>query len=82
MIDGLTGWAEAVPIENQRAVIVAHAEYTEWIARYGVPDQIHADRLTQFESAYFEELCISFGIDKTCTMPYRPQANGKCERFN
>ena len=33
MIDGLTGWAEAVPIEDQRAVTVAHAVYTEWIAR-------------------------------------------------
>ena len=37
---------------------------------------------TRFESALFEELCIAFGIDKTRTMPYPPQANGKCKRFN
>jgi len=82
MIDGLTGWAEAVPIVDQRALTVARAVYSEWIARYGVPEQIHWDRGVQFESAVFAELCKSFGIDKTRTTPYRPQANGKCERFN
>ena len=82
MIDGLTGWAEAVPIDDQRAVTVAHDVYAEWIEHYGVPEQIHSDRGTQFESALFEELCIAFGIDKTHTTPYRLQANGKCERFN
>ena len=82
MIDGLTGWAEAVPIADQSAATVARAVYSEWIARYGVPEQIHSDRGTQFESAVFAELCTIFGIDKTRTTPYRPQANGKCERFN
>ena len=82
MIDGLTGWAEAVPIADQTAVTVARAVYSEWIARYGVPEQLHSDRGVQFESAVFAELCDTFGIDKTRTTPYRPQANGKCERFN
>ena len=82
MIDSLTGWAEAVLIEDQRAVTVAHVVYAEWIARYGVPEQIHSDRSTQFESGLFEELCIAFYIDTTRTSPYRPQANGKCDRVN
>ena len=82
MIDGLTGWAEAVPIFDQSAATVARAVYSEWIARYGVPEQLHSDRGVQFESAVFVELCALFGIDKTRTTPYRPQANGKCERFN
>ena len=82
MIDSLTGWAEAVPIEYQRAVTVAHAVYAEWIARYGVFEHINFDRGTQFESALFEKLCLAFGIDTSRTTPYRPQANGKCERFN
>ena len=50
MIDGLTGWAEAVPIEDQRAETVARAVYSDWIARYGAPEQIHSDRGAQFES--------------------------------
>ena len=33
MIDGLTGRAEAVPIDDQSASTVAHAVYTEWISR-------------------------------------------------
>ena len=56
--------------------------YAEWIARYGVPKQIYSDRGTRFESALFEEFCIAFGINKSRTTLYRPQANGKCDRFN
>ena len=82
MIDGLSGWAEAVTIANKSAPTVARALYTEWISRYGVPEQLHSDRGVQFESAVVAELCAVFGIDKTRTTPYRFQANGKCERFN
>ena len=82
MIDGLTGWAVAVPIDDQSAATVARAVYREWFPRFGVPDQLHSDRGAQFESALFAELCAMFGVDKTRTTPYRPQANGKCERFN
>ena len=82
MIDSLTGWAEAVPIADQSTPTVARAVYTEWILRYGVPEQLHSDRVVQFESAVFAELCAVFGIKKTRTTPYRLLANGKCERFN
>ncbi len=81
MIDKLTGWAEAVPINDQRAETVARVVNSVSIARYGAPEQIHSDRGAQFESALFEELCVAFGVDKTPTTPYRPQANGKCERL-
>ena len=30
----------------------------------------------------FAELCVVFGVEQTRITPYRPQANGKCERFN
>ena len=63
MIDGLTGWAEAVPIADQSAATIARAVYADWIARYGVPEQLHSDRGPQFESALFAELCATFGVD-------------------
>ena len=62
MIDGLTGWAEEVPIADQSSPTVARAVDTEWISRYGVPKQYHSDRGVQFESAVFAELCAVFGI--------------------
>ena len=82
MIHGLTGWAEAIPIAYQRATTCSRAVYAESIARYRVLEQLHSDRCKQFESALFAELCATFGVDKTRTTAYRPQANGKCERFN
>ena len=82
MIDELNGWAEAVPIADQSAATVARAVYAQWIARYGVPEQLHADRGTQFKSALYAELCTTFGVDKTRNTPYRPKANGRCEGFN
>ena len=72
IIDGRTGWAEAIPIADQRTVTVARAVYGEWIARYGVPERIHSDRGVQFESALFQEPCAAFGIEKSRTTPYRP----------
>ena len=81
MIDGFTGWSEAVPIADQSAPAVARAIFTERISRYGVPQQLHSDRGVQFESAVFS-LCAVFEINKTRRTPYRPQAKGNCERFN
>ena len=82
MIDGLIGWAEAVTIADQSAATGDRDVNAEWITRYSVPELLHSDRGTQFESALFTELCATFGVDKTRTTAYRPQANGKRERFN
>ena len=80
IIDGLTGWAEAVPIADQSALTVTRVVYTEWISRFGVTEQLHSDRGVQFESAVFAELCAVYGIDKTRTTPHRRQANGNAKR--
>lgn len=82
MVDGFTGWAEAVPIPDQRAETVVRSLVDCWITRYGVPEQIHSDRGTQFEASVFQRLCEELKIYKTRTTPYRPQANGKVERLN
>ena len=76
IIDGFTGWAEAIPIAEQSAVTCARTVYSEWRARYGVLKQLHSNRCTQFESALFSQLCTSFGVDKTRKTAYRPESNG------
>ena len=53
-----------------------------FIARFGLPKQIHSDQGSQFESKLFHSLCKLLGIDKTCTTAYHPQSNGFIERYN
>ena len=65
MIDRLTTWAKAISIDDQRAETVARVVFSEWISRYGAPVKIFSERGAQFESNLFEELCTSFGVNKT-----------------
>lgn len=49
---------------------------------FGCPSSVHSDRGSQFESREFKNFLLNNGIIKTHTTPYRPQANGQCERVN
>ena len=80
--DYFTNWVEAFPLENHKAQTVADCLVTEFIARYGVPMQIHTDQGTDFESRLFKEMCELLGIEKTKTSPYWPQSDGLVERTN
>ena len=82
MINMLKGWAKSVPIVYKSAVTVACAVSNDWLARYGVPEQLTSDRKTQFEAALFAELISFLGIHKTQNTPYKPQTNRKYKRFN
>ena len=82
MVDAFTGWAEAVPLTNQTAELVTRAFFEHWVCRYGAPDRVHTDQGTQFEGTIFKNLCALLKIAKSRTTPYRPQGNGKVERFN
>ena len=48
----------------------------------GLPEQIHTDQGAQFKSQLMTELCQLWGVDKTRTTPYHPQASGMVERNN
>ena len=82
IIDSFTGWAEAVPLPDMTTETVVNALVERWIAIYGVPERIHTDQGTQFESRLFQSLCAALHIEKSRTTPYHPQGNGKIERFN
>ena len=69
-------------MSDHTALTVADKLATEFISRFGVPNQIHTDQGREFESELFSELCKLLGIEKTRTTPYRPQSDGLVERFN
>ena len=80
--DHFTRWMEAYPLKSLHTKEVADKLVHEFIARYGIPLEIHSDQGRQFESELFKEICKLLEITKTRTTAYRPSSNGLIERFN
>ena len=80
IIDLFTGWAKAVPLPDMTIKTVVNVLVDRWIKVYGIPERFHSDQGTQFESRLSESSALH--IEKSKTMPYNPQGNGKIERFN
>ena len=80
--DYFSKYTVAYAILNHTAQTVADLIVTEFVAYFGVPEQLHWDQGQEFESELFQDLCRLLEIDKTWTVPYRPQSDGLVERFN
>ncbi len=80
--DHFTRWHDALPIPDATAPTIASTLDTKVFSVLGLPEEIHSDRGTQFESDLLSELCNLWGVMKTRTTPYHPQANGVVERGN
>ena len=80
--DYFTRWTEAYAIPNLTAETVANKLLDEFFLRFSLPEQIHSDQGSQFESKLFQELARILQIKKTRTTPYHPQSDGVVERFN
>ena len=80
--DHFTRYAQAFPTRNQKARTTARILFENYIIHYGFPARFHSDMGRNFESATIKHLCRLAGIEKSCTTPYHPMANGQVERFN
>jgi len=52
------------------------------LSRFGFPQEILTDQVSDFMFALMQIFLTDFGINQIRTSPYHPQTNGACERFN
>ena len=67
LVDHFSKWAEAIPLRNHTAPMVARALVIHVFSRFGAPEQLLTDRGTEFESELFKELMRWTEIDKLRT---------------
>ena len=77
-----TQYAQAYVTPNQTVPVVAKTLWEQFLTHYGWPTRILTDQGKSFENNLFRELCTLAQVQKLRTIPYRPQSNGSCERFN
>ena len=82
VIDELTRYTECYPIRNKTAEEVAVTFFNGFICRHGVPEVLVSDNGREFVNRMFEGLSSLMKIKKVNIQPYRPEANGVCERAN
>jgi hypothetical protein len=82
IVDYFTKWMEALPMTNQRAKTCIKKFVTQFVCRFGIPDQCQSDQGVQFESKIMEGVCRLLGINKTRTTPLHPESDGQTERAN
>jgi transposase InsO family protein len=73
--DCFTRWLEAFPCRRANAQVVVDKLVTEIFPRFGVCDQIHSDRGTQFLSDLVSEVVGTLGIRQSSTPSYNPKSN-------
>jgi hypothetical protein len=73
--DCFTRWLEAFPCRRANMQVVVDKLITEIFPRFGVCDQIHSDRGTQFLSDLVSEVVAAHGIRQSSTPLYNPKSN-------
>ena len=80
IVDYFTKWLTALPMPDMTAETCAERFVREFVCRFGVPEQLHSDRGSQFESSLFQGMCKLLRINKTRTTALHPQSDGQTER--
>ena len=71
-----TGWPEAYPMKDMKAITVAKAVYEGWFENLVPHLIITTDQGRQFESHLYNALCKLMDTKHTHTKSYHPRANG------
>ena len=77
--DSWSRYLMAIPMQDQKTPQVVAALVENWIYMMGVPETIHSDQGSNFNSNLFKEVMKSLGIVKTNTPKYSPEGNGRLE---
>ena len=82
VLSDFTRWRDALQVQNGSAETIAETLEERVFCYLGVPERIHTDQGAQFESKLMAKLCALWGVRKSHTTRYHPQANGVVERGN
>ena len=82
IVDRSTRWPEAIPMKNSTTESCVNALLAQWIARFGLPDDITSDRGTPFRSQLWTSLARLLGTTLHHTTAYNPEGNGMVERLH
>jgi transposase InsO family protein len=76
-------YSEVLADERAVTAVAFWSRAQAWFAARGVTAQaVLTDNGSAYRSAAFAQLCATGGVTHRFTRPYRPQTNGKVERFN
>jgi transposase InsO family protein len=76
-------YAEIHPDEKAATAIAVLRNAVAWFAKGGVTvERVLSDNGSAYKSYAWRDACTELGIRPRKTRPYRPQTNGKIERFH
>jgi transposase InsO family protein len=75
-------YVEVLPDERKESAVAFLQRAVRWFARFGIRiRRLLTDNGSCYRSRLFQSYCQALGISQKYTRPYRPQTNGKAERF-
>ena len=80
--DYLTKYVWLIPLRSKNAMEVAEAFVGEFICSAGIPGRVVSDRGTEFVNNLLDNVSKIMNINRICTTPYNPRADGFVENHN
>ena len=82
VVDILTGYTMAIPIQNKVAETVVTAYRDHVYCIFGGSSSMLTDNGTEFKNEDMDNICTKLGIKRVFTPVYTPECNGKLEGWH